>query len=208
MKIQFTEKFLVFFLLLLLFCFPANSFSQSSGSETCDNGLLRCNNLRNNVVLYWACMEETCETKKDENPNCTKGQGKCVPQLSEYRLCINIICKNPKDSFNECEEGKTACVAPLRKYWGCVNETCLGGVEKFLELEKAQPEEPQEENEVIEQREQFVPLQDTTSVPEERLLKGPPSTKIFCKNTDVSIYCRSADIDSCTCGDGSAPEEK
>ena len=111
-----------------------------SGTDTCDNGLRRCASLRDNLVAYWACMEDTCFPEEigyeQKKADCEHGQQTCAYLFKEYRMCVNVICNNKRYIFNECTKSKEPCGPTLAGYWDCVSRECLGDVQEYIENAK------------------------------------------------------------------------
>ncbi len=111
---------------------PIAGDAQAQTEQTCDNGLRKCNPLREVSAQYWMCMTDTCSNKDEvkKDPNCRDGRNLCRDLLSEYQRCVKLMCKSGK----ACPEGEQACGVPLARYWDCVNGSCLGDIEKYREM--------------------------------------------------------------------------
>jgi len=210
---------------LLLFSVPSFSYAEedeTSATEktveeifkTCEAGLWRCNSIRDKMLAYWACMEDTCAAGEEKNPLCQEGKDECGGKLKDYRTCVNIICKNSINSpFSECAEGRKACGKTAGKYWDCVSQSCLGSVEPFVAMEEEW--NAAEENREVRDEDFYREIENEQKEEEketlnerEPIFEGTPASRLYCENKESSIYCASGDIRSCICSDGLKPLDK
>ncbi len=200
----------------------------TEGMETCDNGLRRCENLRNEPAAYWICMEKTCSSPilAEADPACERGKQACASRVEEYTRCVNLICKNPPGFNRACEAGKRQCVRPLRNYWNCVYKQCLGDTDQFIrEARKQEPAKPRKrESQADEADREYagdpipgLPM-SMADVPEGvslehyvlgtlpgRMLHKSPTAMLECMMPDAKLFCWSNDMSSCFCNDGTRP---
>lgn len=188
----------------------------------CDNGKKRCDPIKRELEFYWECMSETCNDPelKTANASCAEGHLACKPELDQYQACTKLNCGEAK----ECEKSKKFCNDGLSRYWRCVYNICLGPVEHFR---KRKPKldkyiEVKDKNgrivkKTVNRRKPvitgaFPDLRKAPKgvdaeewirdIPSEFMINGNPSETMRCMDSSAVMDCRTRDIRSCGCSDG------
>lgn len=194
-------------------------------AKTCDKGKKRCEPLKKEAEFYWECMEDTCNdpTLKNINPSCPEGHNACKPELDEYKACVNLNCGSAK----ECPRSKTLCNDGLSRYWECVYRICLGPVEHFRKripkIEKyaiVKDKKGRKSKVVVNKTPETLtgawpayvvapkgvdPEEWIRDIPSKFMITGNPSKYMRCYDSSSIINCRTRDLRSCSCSDGTPP---
>ncbi len=205
--------------------------------ETCDNGLRRCNDLREQNERYWLCMRTTCEDKElsQKDPHCQSGRLSCVRELERYRNCVSLICGTGTNEYKTCPAGETSCGTQLTSYWDCVSDECLGSTDEFkrADVEFGDDDDIRYYTNIAGQKQRMYKAGDPNmpmlgvhpryalpppGVSLESYLSWeiPPSlrvtndllSKVECRNRSASVSCTGNHLGSCMCSDGTWPMSK
>lgn len=195
--------------------------------ETCDYGARRCETLENNKLAYWECMKDSCVNQPMQyDPTCKAGQKQCTAELAVFNKCARFNCPNPAGKVQYCSASKRKCHSKLKRYWQCVYKGCLGDVNRYKEniVRRKYIRIKDENGNIVKIRIDKEPttltgVKDSMAnpksginreewvreIPSEYLVTGNPSNYLRCFRSYAIINCKTQDIRSCRCSDGTVP---
>lgn len=187
--------------------------------EICNAGLAHCAPLRNEEITYWDCMQQTClEPEKFPEQPCDKASKSCESTLKTYYSCLSSTCPGYQPGTRPCEKGEATCKIQNNLYWDCISTACYGDaitarnaiLDQMTYTRKDGTRIPRPHLEGVHPNWRHAPdgvdaMDWASSIPPWRRLRGNPINQLQCINRKGTfIHCRTNDIISCYCSDGSA----